>query len=177
MLISPEFLCRYPCVLRLCLSHKCEPGLKHLMNLLHLLIISFSLWLLQASQLVSEGEMTAEDFLESSHKLRVQQQVTREEEEDKADDIEVQEFDNLRQASCWSRTLASYADLLWARHEHVTKSRPRSQDLSSVRDGKKRDPENEVGGRVPALELSNTYELRKSCYFLSFEVLLIDSKE
>ena len=44
--------------------------------------------------------MTAEDFLESSHKLRVQQQVAREEEEDKADDLEVQEFNNLRQASC-----------------------------------------------------------------------------
>lgn len=46
--------------------------------------------------------MTAEDFLESSHKLRVQQQVAREEEEDNADDLEVQEFNNLRQASCWN---------------------------------------------------------------------------
>lgn len=52
--------------------------------------------------------MTAEDFLESTHKLRVQQQVTREEEEDKADDLEVEEFDNLRQASCWSRKLVSF---------------------------------------------------------------------
>lgn len=51
----------------------------------------------KAIQLVSEGEMTAEDFLESSHKLRVQQQVAREEEEDNADDLEVQEFNNLRQ--------------------------------------------------------------------------------
>jgi len=52
--------------------------------------------------------MTAEDFLESTHKLRVQQQVTREEEEDKADDLEVEEFDNLRQASYWSRKLVSF---------------------------------------------------------------------
>lgn len=67
--------------------------------------------------MISEGEMTAEDFLESSHKLRVQQQVAREEEEDKADDSEVQEFNNLRQASCWIRKLAS-----WACHQHMTKS-------------------------------------------------------
>lgn len=58
--------------------------------------------------MISEGEMTAEDFLESSHKLRVQQQVAREEEEDKADDSEVQEFNNLRQASCWIRKLATH---------------------------------------------------------------------
>ena len=120
--------------------------------------------------------MTAEDFLESSHKLRVQQQVTREEEEDKADDIEVQEFDNLRQASCWSRKLASL------RRPSLGSARARDKELTSFpgslfRDGKKRDPVNEVGGRVPALELSHTYELRKSYYFLSFEVLLIDSKK
>jgi len=59
--------------------------------------------------------MTAEDFLESTHKLRVQQQVTREEEEDKADDSEVEEFDNLRQASSL---------LLCARHQPMTKSQP-----------------------------------------------------
>lgn len=46
--------------------------------------------------------MTAEDFLESNHKLRVQQQVAREEEEDRADELEVLELNNLRQASCWS---------------------------------------------------------------------------
>ena len=64
--------------------------------------------------------MTAEDFLESSHKLRVQQQVAREEEEDKADDLEVQEFNNLRQASCRSRKLGTNASLLWACHQHMT---------------------------------------------------------
>ena len=66
--------------------------------------------------------MTAEDFLESSHKLRVQQQVAREEEEDKADDIEVEEFNNLRQASCWKRKLGTNASLLRACHQLVTKS-------------------------------------------------------
>ena len=46
--------------------------------------------------------MTAEDFLEASHKLRVQQQAIKEEEEDKADESEVEELNNLRQASvCW----------------------------------------------------------------------------
>ena len=49
--------------------------------------------------------MTAEDYLESSHKLRVQQQTTREEEEDRADEFEVEELNNLRQASVFfSRT-------------------------------------------------------------------------
>ena len=81
-------------------------------------------------QLISEGEMTAEDFLESSHKLRVQQQVAREEEEDKADDLEVQEFNNLRQASCWNRNLATNASLPWACHQHMTKSKPRFHGLS-----------------------------------------------
>ena len=63
--------------------------------------------------------MTAEDFLESNHKLRVQQQVAREEEEDRADELEVLELNNLRQASCWSRKVASYADLLWARRVYM----------------------------------------------------------
>jgi len=43
--------------------------------------------------------LTAEDFLEAHHKLRVQQQVMREEEEDRADELEVEELNNLRQAS------------------------------------------------------------------------------
>lgn len=48
--------------------------------------------------------MTAEDFLEASHKLRVQQRVVKEEEEDKADELEVEELNNLRQASArWKR--------------------------------------------------------------------------
>lgn len=54
---------------------------------------------LQASQLISEGNMTAEDFLEANHKLRVQQQVAKEEEEDRADEFEVEELNNLRKAS------------------------------------------------------------------------------
>ena len=57
--------------------------------------------------------MTAEDFLEASHKLRVQQQVIKEEEEDKSDELEVEELNNLRQASvCWKRKANL---LLWAR--------------------------------------------------------------
>ena len=43
--------------------------------------------------------MTAEDFLEANHQLRVQQQTTREEEEDRADESEAEELNNLRQAS------------------------------------------------------------------------------
>lgn len=49
----------------------------------------------KASQLISEGNMTAEDFLEANHKLRVQQQVAKEEEEDRADEFEVEELNNL----------------------------------------------------------------------------------
>lgn len=41
--------------------------------------------------------MTVEDFLESNHQLRVQQQTVREEEEDRADDMEAEELNNLRQ--------------------------------------------------------------------------------
>lgn len=48
--------------------------------------------------------MTAEDFLEANHKLRVQQQVAREEEDDRADELEVEELNNLRQVSvCLSK--------------------------------------------------------------------------
>lgn len=51
----------------------------------------------KAGQLVNEGNMTVEDFLESNHQLRVQQQTAREEEEDRADDMEAEELNNLRQ--------------------------------------------------------------------------------
>ncbi|CAH3165688.1 unnamed protein product [Porites evermanni] len=51
----------------------------------------------KAGQLVNEGNMTVEDFLESNHQLRVQQQTTREEEEDRTDDMEAEELNNLRQ--------------------------------------------------------------------------------
>lgn len=44
--------------------------------------------------------MTAEDFLESNQKLRVQQQVEQEDEEDRADELEAEELNNLRQVSC-----------------------------------------------------------------------------
>ncbi len=54
--------------------------------------------------MISEGELTAEDFLESNHKLRVQQQVAREEEEDRSDELEAEELNNLRQASVCSKT-------------------------------------------------------------------------
>lgn len=47
--------------------------------------------------MVNEGNMTVEDFLESNHQLRVQQQTAREEEEDRADDMEAEELNNLRQ--------------------------------------------------------------------------------
>ena len=53
--------------------------------------------LFKAGQLVNEGNMTVEDFLESNHQLRVQQQTAREEEEDRADDMEAEELNNLRQ--------------------------------------------------------------------------------
>ncbi|KAL9984067.1 hypothetical protein ACROYT_G006323 [Oculina patagonica] len=51
----------------------------------------------KAGQMISEGELTAEDFLESNHKLRVQQQVAREDEEDRSDELEAEELNNLRQ--------------------------------------------------------------------------------
>lgn len=51
----------------------------------------------KAGQLVNEGNMTVEDFPESNHQLRVQQQTAREEEEDRADDMEAEELNNLRQ--------------------------------------------------------------------------------
>lgn len=51
----------------------------------------------KANQLITDGNMTAEDFLEANHKLRVQQQVAREEEEDRADESEVEELNVLRQ--------------------------------------------------------------------------------
>lgn len=43
--------------------------------------------------------MTVEDFLEATHKLNVQQQAIREEEQDRADESEAEELNNLRQAS------------------------------------------------------------------------------
>ena len=43
--------------------------------------------------------MTVEGFLEATHKLNVQQQTIREEEQDKADESETKELNNLRQAS------------------------------------------------------------------------------
>lgn len=50
----------------------------------------------KANQMITDGNMTAEDFLEENHKLRVQQQVAREEEEDRADEFEVEELNVLR---------------------------------------------------------------------------------
>lgn len=47
--------------------------------------------------------MTVEDFLEASHKLRVHQQAVKEEEEERADELEVEEHNNLRQASVCSK--------------------------------------------------------------------------
>lgn len=49
--------------------------------------------------MIADGNMTAEDFLEENHKLRVQQQVAREEEEDRADEFEVEELNVLREVS------------------------------------------------------------------------------
>ena len=46
-----------------------------------------------------EGNMTVEGFLEATHKLNVQQQTLREEEQDRADESETEELNNLRQAS------------------------------------------------------------------------------
>ena len=46
-----------------------------------------------------EGNMTVEGFLEATHKLNVQQQTSREEEQDRADESETEELNNLRQAS------------------------------------------------------------------------------
>ena len=46
-----------------------------------------------------EGNMTVEGFLEATHKLNVQQQTSREEEQDRADESEIKELNNLRQAS------------------------------------------------------------------------------
>lgn len=51
----------------------------------------------KANQMIADGNMTAEDFLEENHKLRVQQQVAREEEEDRADEFEVEELNVLRE--------------------------------------------------------------------------------
>ena len=104
--------------------------------------------------------MTAEDFLESSHKLRVQQQVAREEEEDKADDSEVQEFNNLRQASCWNKTLAS-----WVCHQHVTQSKLRFERLS-LGAGRRKNLWNKVEGRLSAFSGVN-YKLLNIDPFLS----------
>ena len=107
--------------------------------------------------------MTAEDFLESSHKLRVQQQVAREEEEDNADDLELQEFNNLRQASCWNIKLATNASTSRACYQHVTRSKPRFHGLS-------------LGvGRTETLGTSvgAKYKLFNSYHFFSFELLLI----
>lgn len=47
--------------------------------------------------MIADSNMTAEDFLEENHKLRVQQQVAREEEEDRADEFEVEELNVLRE--------------------------------------------------------------------------------
>ncbi|XP_015775693.1 PREDICTED: trichohyalin-like [Acropora digitifera] len=53
----------------------------------------------KAGQLLMEGNMTVEGFLEATHKLNVQQQTSREEEQDRADESETEELNNLRQAS------------------------------------------------------------------------------
>lgn len=51
----------------------------------------------KAGQLLKEGNMTVEGFLEATHKLNVQQQTIREEEQDRADESETKELNNLRQ--------------------------------------------------------------------------------
>lgn len=51
----------------------------------------------KARQLLMEGNMTVEGFLEATHKLNVQQQTIREEEQDRADESETKELNNLRQ--------------------------------------------------------------------------------
>lgn len=112
--------------------------------------------------------MTAEDFLESSHKLRVQQQVSREEEEDNADDLEVQEFNNLRQASCWNIKLATNASTSRACYQHVTRSKPRFHGLSL---GVGRTET--LGTRLEEECVGAKYKLFNSYHFFSFELLLI----
>lgn len=51
----------------------------------------------KAGQLLMEGNMTVEGFLEATHKLNVQQQTSREEEQDRTDESETEELNNLRQ--------------------------------------------------------------------------------
>ncbi|XP_048585230.1 trichohyalin-like [Nematostella vectensis] len=51
----------------------------------------------RANQMISEGTMTAEDFLEAYHRLVVEHQLAKEEQEDRCDDEEFQEIDSLNQ--------------------------------------------------------------------------------
>ena len=54
--------------------------------------------------MISEGSMTAEDYLEAHHQLRVEQQMIREEEQNKTDELEAEQLNNLRQVRVWSVT-------------------------------------------------------------------------
>lgn len=85
---SREQLCKCKCNAPVILSCNTECTVEYVFALI---------CLSKAGQLVNEGDMTVEDFLESDHQLTVQQQTAREEEEDRADDMEAEEFNNLRQ--------------------------------------------------------------------------------
>lgn len=85
---SREQLCKCKCNAPVILSCNTECTVEYVFALI---------CLSKAGQLVNEGDMTVEDFLESNHQLTVQQQTAREEEEDRADDMEAEELNNLRQ--------------------------------------------------------------------------------
>ena len=89
--------------------------------------------------MIADGNMTAEDFLEENHKLRVQQQVAREEEEDRADQFEVEELNVLREVSVRFETgcvgtintpSVKKWRLLWLKNSFLNVIRPR-RDLQA----------------------------------------------
>ena len=88
--------------------------------------------------MIADSNMTAEDFLEENHKLRVQQQVAREEEEDRADEFEVEELNVLREVGvryetgCGTINTPSVKKwrLLWLKNSFLNVIRPR-RDLQA----------------------------------------------
>ena len=58
----------------------------------------------QANQLVNEGSMTAEDYLEAQHKLHVDQEMALEQQEEEADQTEAEQLNGWTEV--WTNTTA-----------------------------------------------------------------------
>ncbi|KAK3705685.1 hypothetical protein QZH41_009524, partial [Actinostola sp. cb2023] len=69
----------------------------------------------KANLMIAEGSMTAEDYLEAYHQLKVEQQAALEEDEETSDNYEAQEFQDLSQQlnERWKRSVSKREDELF----------------------------------------------------------------